>query len=184
MSSTYYLINKKPVFLTFYKYGQVLQKCQEKGYFTTLNSFRYELAFTDKKTHKKVYNGICKYLSEIESNDSNEFLDEFYEFKCCGEEAKDNLFQLLSAIFDCYGGFHFEKTNGVISSFCEADIRYPIGKKYFICCESKHRNCGMRIFIDSELIEEFEGTMENCVVKFRSGIILDIEAGVISIYAV
>lgn len=177
MGAIYYIVDKKPIFLTLKSYGKVMNACEERGTITEQDSIDYEFAFSCKQTHKKVYMAICQYLKSIKECDTDSFNREFLNCSCYNDEARDNLYRLLFSFCDYYGDYCFKSFSGR-----DDDLRFLMGRRYWFSHISKNERSSVDIFINTDTVASFHGNIERFVAFFVTGMVISANRGIISVY--
>ena len=161
---------KHPAFLTFSRQNALLKELRASGKCPEADSA--DELFGGKSVDA-ANKAIYEYLKEYEKRDPINYLKQYYEFHCNGEEAKDNLFYLLDAgaCIHKFPGFRSKKTNG--------DIRFPYGKEYYYVVGA-HKNKRIEVLINTNKIVEFYGNLLCFAVVFRDYCLL-VENGNVSV---
>ena len=149
---------KHPAFLTFNRLNSLLADLRASGKCPDACSTD---EFFGGKSVEEANKAICKYLKKFEKNDLARYLEQYYEFNCFGEEAKNNLYSLLdaAAIVHKFSGFKGKNVG--------FDVRFPYGKRYFYVF-STHRENRIELLIDTDELIEFYGNLHCFVVIFQS----------------
>ncbi len=175
MSEHCYMVKGLPVFLGFPQYTTVTQKCIEKGYFTDMESFSTEFAFTEPKTHKKVYHAICKYLENLYETDRNDFISHYYNSSFYDESASRNITIFLISVASIYTDFWLETISELSS-----DLNYLYGKEYYLNFGKKNEYT--QIKIDTSMISCFWGSIECFHLHFKDGFSVSFNRGRLAVY--
>ena len=158
MGYIYYTKGQYPAFLTLNKLNDVLRELERLGQYP--NVAPTEVVFGGKGMDA-VNDAISRYLRQFERDHHDQYIEQFYEFACSGEEAQDNLYALLdaAACIHKFAGFRHTDTG--------LDVRFPLGKKYTYIV-SKQGAREVLLEIDTDTLIGYSGNLHRFSIEFNT----------------
>ena len=165
MSAFYWhLIDGEPVFLSFERSRRISNLATGR----MDAAWHFKVHTKEGKERKEAKRLEQKTLQELRKKDFQKFQKDWVEFHLEGEEARENLFRLLSAYFS----FHKKKALfrdlrpapglwDVEREIADLDSRWPYGKNYYLVFECKGYSVQYEVFTEEVVtargtLREFE----------------------------
>lgn len=158
MGYIYYTKGQYPAFLTLKRLNYVLRELERLGQYPNVSPA--EVVFGGKGMDA-VNDAIARHLKQYERDHHDQYIEQFYEFACTGEEARDNLYALLDAAACIHKFVGFRHTD---TSF---DVRFPLGKRYTYIV-SKHGSREVLLEIDTDTLIGYSGNLRCFSIEFNT----------------
>ena len=158
MGYIYYTKGQYPAFLTLNKLNYVLRELERLGQYPNVSDA--EVVFGGKGMDA-VNDAISRYLKQYERDHHDQYIEQFYEFACSGEESRDNLYALLDAAACIHKFVGFRQTDTSL------DVRFPLGKKYTYIV-SKHGTREVLLEIDTDALIGYSGNLHCFSIEFNT----------------
>jgi len=167
---SYYLVDQNPIFLTWAKYQQLLREAAKKLGVNTISA-----RIQNTEADYKVDEYIANKLELLYEEDKSVFLKEWKTISLKGEEAQDNLWDLIYDYCYYYRNCYLKDIRSVedkiADDYSNRSYRLPMGKTFLLVHEAKPQKWfdilsnkvgkQIEVKINMEEVVEISGTLEN-----------------------
>lgn len=180
MVSNVFKVKKLNIHLGYNEYSSIAKKCIERGMFTLDDMYRATIVSShfypdeSKKAKNKIYKAVCDYLEKIAIEDYDKFISHYYNNAYYNEIARENISDFLDGV-----SYIYKKMDFIPHS--EQSIRFPYGKKFKLCYKERRKHC-IEIFINTDELVCFWGSIDYFCLHFKNGLAIAFDHGKLIVY--